>query len=111
VLEGKFLPGARLHGWGTRRSPDGNTLVGEFREGDPFGDMLLVKPDGAQEVVSYAWGGKPPLPAATQKAGTGTAAPPPDSGQKPQEPPPSSATKPVEDVTNTIRTLRGIFGK
>lgn len=112
VYEGKFLPGARLQGWGTRRGPDGTTLIGEFRDGEPFGDMLLVKPDGGQEVAAYGWGGKPPAPAsAAQKAGAGTTPAAPAGAQKPQEPTSSGATTPVEEISNTIRTLRGILGK
>jgi hypothetical protein len=119
VFEGKFLPGAKLQGWGTRRSLDGSTLIGEFREGEPFGDMLLVKPDGSRTVVVFAYGGKPPGPAAAQKPAGPASLPPPTSqppapasdGQKPQESPPSSATNPIEDLNKTIRNLRGIFGR
>jgi hypothetical protein len=115
VYEGKFKPGAKLHGWGTRRTPDGNTLIGEFRDGEPFGEMLLVKPDGSKEVVAFAFGGKTPGPAQGQKTGaTGTSNSPAatsPSREKSQDASPSSVTKPEEDLNKTIRTLRGIFGK
>jgi len=115
VYEGKFKPGAKLHGWGTRRSPDGDTLIGEFRDGEPFGEMLLVKPDGSKEVVAFAYGGKPPKSVQGQKSGvTGTSNAPPaasPSGEKSPEAPPSSVSKPADDVNKTIRSLRGIFGR
>ena len=115
VYEGKFKPGAKLHGWGTRRTPDGNTLIGEFRDGEPFGEMLLVKPDGSKEVVAFAFGGKTPGPTQGQKTGaTGTSSTPAatsPSREKSQDASPSSVTKPEEDLNKTIRSLRGIFGK
>jgi len=112
VYEGKFKPGAKLHGWGTRRSPDGNTLIGEFRDGEPFGEMLLVKPDGSKEVMAFAFGGKAPGSEKGQKTGTSnTPAATSPSREKSQDASPSSVTKPEEDLNKTIRTLRGIFGK
>ena len=103
VFKGKFVPGAKLVGWGTRRSRDGSTLVGEFRGGEPFGRMLLVKADGSREEMTFAF----PATAAAAAA----AQPSPSAEQKPRESPATSITKPLEDVNNAVRTLRGIFGK
>lgn len=100
VFKGKFFPGAKLIGWGTRSSRDGSTLVGEFRGGEPFGRMLLVKADGSREVLTFAF---PAAAVATQAS--------PSAEQKPQESPASSITKPLDDVNNAVRTLRGLFGK
>ena len=113
VYEGKFKPGAKLHGWGTRRSPDGNMLVGEFRNGEPFGEMLLVKSDGSQEVVAFVFGGKAPGSAQGQKTGESgvsvTSSPVAPSTKRSQEAPSSSATKPLKDLNNTIRSLRPLW--
>jgi len=100
LFKGKFVPGAKLIGWGTRRSRDGSTLVGEFRGGEPFGRMLLVKADGSREEMTFAF---PAAAAAAQ--------PSPSAEQKPRESPATSITKPLEDVNSAVRTLRGIFGK
>lgn len=99
VFRGKFFPGAKLYGWGTRSNRDGSTLVGEFREGEPFGRMLLVKADGSRETLTFSF----PTVETAQAS--------PSTEQKPREAPATSITKPLDDVNNAIRTLRGIFGK
>jgi hypothetical protein len=50
---GMFRPGAKLNGIGTRKSPDGSALVGEFVNGQPSRKMLRVK-EGKAEVVELA---------------------------------------------------------
>ncbi len=48
---GMFEPGVKLTGIGTRKSPDGTVLVGEFVDGKPSKKMVLVR-DGKAEVVA-----------------------------------------------------------
>lgn len=47
---GMFQPGVRLVGMGIRKSPDGSMLVGEFVDGKPSRNLILVK-DGTAEKV------------------------------------------------------------
>ena len=53
---GTFEPGVRLVGIGSRKSPDGNVLVGEFIDGKPSRKMMLVK-GGKAEVVEVGQDG------------------------------------------------------
>jgi hypothetical protein len=104
--EGTFTTGAKLIGFGTRKSPDGSVLVGEFRDGEPFGNMMLVKADGTREQVAYPYPTtrRPPVAAVSDKpAASPTTAPPSQ--------PPGNPKELLDDVNKTIRTLRGIFGR
>jgi hypothetical protein len=109
VDEGMFEPGAKLHGFGARRLPDGSVLIGEFRWGKPFGAVLLVKADGSREAVAFNLQGAPG--GANAAAGPPAAVPAaPQSAEKPRDAT-QSITQPVEDLNNAIRGLRGIFGR
>ena len=64
---GMFRPGVKLTGIGSRKSPDGSVLVGEFVDGLPSKKMALVK-DGKAEVVEPGASGTPPKNTATVEA-------------------------------------------
>ena len=50
---GMFEPGVKLVGMGIRKNPDGSMLVGEFVDGKPSRNLILVK-DGTAEKVEIA---------------------------------------------------------
>lgn len=103
VEEGKFRPGLKLHGWGTRTTPDGVTLVGEFRDGEPFGEMIRAQPDGRQTIVKF---GTPPAQRAPDR---GSAAP--GSAAEPAgEAPAKKGKKKVDELNKKLRDLKDIFG-
>jgi hypothetical protein len=114
VLWGMFDSTPRLDGLGVRTNPDGSRLVGEFRNGEPFGEMLYVKPDGARETRKYAWGGlsldKSAKPApSTQPQGV-TGQPPGQPSQQPKGGG-SPGGQTVDEVNKAIRGFRNLFGK
>jgi hypothetical protein len=56
---GMFEPGVKLVGIGSRKSPDGSVVIGEFVNGKPVRKMLRVK-DGKTETVEAADLAAPP---------------------------------------------------
>ncbi len=64
TFRGMFEPGLKLVGIGTRKSPDGSMLIGEFVYGKPSRKMVLVK-DGKTEMVELDDKGAPAKSTAT----------------------------------------------
>lgn len=125
VFEGMFSIQSRsspyLDGFGVRIQPDGSRLVGEFREGKPFGEMLFVRTDGTRERQTYAYRGKrvdapgtTPAQRDQPQAGSQPAPQQPAEKTQPSQRPGDdkpAAGKTQDDLNRAIRGLRGIFGK
>lgn len=113
ISEGMFDSRGNLDGRGIRTLADGTKLFGEFRDNRPVGEVLVVKPDGAENKQAYTIYGQPvqqagpaaAQPATQPAAQTGSTAPP-DAGQSP-----GSGGQVIQEVDRAIRGLRGIFGK
>jgi hypothetical protein len=113
VYTGKFW-GPTLIGVGIRRSPNGESLVGEWRENlQPFGEMLLVRPDGTRERVTMGAIANAPQSAAPPTAPPNTSAE--DVPPRRTATPPSGAAgdgrRIADDISRQAQELFRLFGR